>query len=266
MSVDEIYERVYRMALGFPGAEHKLSHGAPSFHVRGKMFLHFVDDHHGDGRVGVWCKATPSDQKRLVAQDPARFYVPPYVGVKGWVGVELAGAKADWIELAILVEEAWASIAPKSVTRGGDGVAARPAPPPPRRPQTDASLASEARAKLTAICLALPETSCEQAGNYATYYVRKKVFAYFLDNHHGDEIVAAAFKLPKGQNRKLAKSDPKRFYLPQYMHGHGYVGMRLDTKRVDWKEVAERARESWRLSAPAKLLAGTTGTARSRKS
>ncbi|HEX8795081.1 MAG TPA: MmcQ/YjbR family DNA-binding protein [Polyangiaceae bacterium] len=270
MTADEIYERVYRMALGFPGAEHKLSHGAPSFHVRGKMFLNFVDSHHGDGRVGVWCKATPGDQKRLVAQDPARFYVPPYVGVKGWVGVRLDQAKADWIELAILVEEAWASVAPNSVKRSGAAVA-RPAPPPPKRPSTDAKVAKVAVEKLSAICLALPETSCERSGSHATYYVRKKVFAYFLDNHHGDEIVAAAFKLPKGGNRKLAKADPKRFYLPQYMHGAGYVGMRLDTKKVDWSEVAERARESWLLSAPATLArtlgsGGLTGTARRRRS
>jgi hypothetical protein len=265
LSADEVYERVYRMALGFPGAEHKLSHGAPSFHVRGKMFLNFVDDHHGDGRVGVWCKATLADQKRLVAQNPQRFYVPPYVGVKGWVGVQLDQANADWIELAILVEEAWTSVAPKSVTRGGAPVA-KPAPPPPKRPTTDAKVAQQAREKLTAICLALPETSCERSGSHATYYVRKKVFAYFLDNHHGDEMVAAAFKVPKGGNRKLAKADPKRFYLPQYMHGHGYVGMRLDTKKVEWSEVAELARESWLLSAPATLARTLTGTGRRRSS
>lgn len=266
MNADEIYERVYRMALGFPGAEHKLSHGAPSFHVRGKMFLNFVDSHHGDGRVGVWCKATPGDQRRLVAQDPQRFYVPPYVGVKGWVGVRLDQANADWIELAILVEEAWASVAPKSIARGGAAVGTPPSPPP-KRPTTDAKVAQHAREKLTAICLALPETSCERSASHATYYVRKKVFAYFLDNHHGDEIVAAAFKLPKGGNRKLAKVDPKRFYLPQYMHGAGYVGMRLDTKKkVDWSEVAERARESWLMSAPATLARTLTGTGRRRKS
>jgi hypothetical protein len=266
LTADDIYERVYRMALGFPGAEHKLSHGAPSFHVRGKMFLNFVDSHHGDGRVGVWCKATQSDQRRLVAQDPGRFYVPPYVGVKGWVGVRLDHAGADWIELAILVEEAWASVAPKSVTRGAAAVEKRAPPPPPKRPTTDAKIAQQGREKLTAICLALPETSCERAGSHATYYVRKKVFAYFLDNHHGDEIVAAAFKLPRGGNRKLAKAEPRRFYLPQYLHGAGYVGMRLDTKKVDWNEVAERARESWRLAAPATLARTLTGTGRRRKS
>ena len=114
--------------------------------------------------------------------------------------------------------------------------------------------------------MALPGAELERESRHATFRVKKKVFAYFLDNHHGDGIVAAAFKLPKGGNRKLAKADPKRFYLPQYMHGHGYVGMRLDTKKVDWNEVAERARESWILSAPATLARTLTGTGRRRKS
>src|ERR1700722_11747400 len=98
---DAAYARVRAICLGFPAAEEKLSHGAPSFHVRGKMFLTFVDDHHGDGRLAVWCKATPEEQRRLVAGNPARFFVPPYVGVKGWVGVNVDAANADWIDLAI---------------------------------------------------------------------------------------------------------------------------------------------------------------------
>jgi predicted NAD/FAD-dependent oxidoreductase len=74
---DAVLERVRSICLGFPGTGEKLSHGANSFFVRGKMFLTFVDDHHRDGNLAVWCKSSLDDQKRLVAGDPDQFFVPP---------------------------------------------------------------------------------------------------------------------------------------------------------------------------------------------
>ena len=134
---DAALERVRAVCFGFPGAEEKLSHGAPSFHVRGKMYVNFVDDHHGDGRLAIWCKATRDEQKRLVAMDPARYFVPPYVGVRGWVGAVLNHPKTDWIEIAIFVEEGWASIVPNAVLKQP----VRPPPKAPPRPTTDADAA-----------------------------------------------------------------------------------------------------------------------------
>src|SRR5579862_9107686 len=94
---DAAYAKVREIGLRFPATSEKLSHGAPSFFVGGKMFLMFVDDHHADGNLAVWCKSTLDEQRRLVAENPARFFVPPYVGVKGWVGVRVDPANADWI-------------------------------------------------------------------------------------------------------------------------------------------------------------------------
>lgn len=109
---EEALERVRSMCLGFPEADEKLSHGAPTFHVRGKLFVMFADNHHKDGRLAIWCKAPPGSQSALVASDPARFFVPPYVGTQGWVGVILPGV--DWIALSIIVEEGWLMVAPKA--------------------------------------------------------------------------------------------------------------------------------------------------------
>ena len=64
------------------------------------MFLNFVDDHHADGRLAVWCKSTLEEQRRLVADDPEHFFVPPYVGVRGWVGMRLDRPGTDWIGLS----------------------------------------------------------------------------------------------------------------------------------------------------------------------
>jgi hypothetical protein len=254
-AADVAYERVREVALGFPAAEEKISHGAPSFHVRGKMFLTFVDDHHGDGRIAVWCKATPDEQRRLVASHAARFFVPPYVGPKGWVGVRVDGPETDWIELAILVEEGWRSVAPPRIARGEGVSPGKLLPAAPARITTDERVARRALERLTAICLSLPEAECERESRHATYRVRKKVFAYFLDNHHGDGIVAACVKGDKRANLALIKADPKHFFLPAYIGPRGYVGVRLDVGRVDWQGVAERVEASYRSVAP-KSLAG----------
>jgi hypothetical protein len=247
---DAAYLRVREICLGFPAAEEKLSHGAPSFHVRGKMFLNFVDNHHADGRLAVWCKSTLGEQRRLVASDPARFFVPPYVGVKGWLGVCVDGPAADWIELAILVEEGWRSVAPPRVARGEGLPPAKPMPPAPARVTTDAKVAREALERLTKIGLALPEAVIEREGSHATFRVRKKVFAYFLDNHHGDGIIGACVKSDNRASAKLVRDEPKRFFLPAYIAARGWVGVRLDTKRVDWKDVSRRVEASFRSVAP----------------
>lgn len=89
-------ERLRRLCLALPGATEKLSHGAPAWFARGRQFAAFADDHHGDGRLAVWCKAPPGAQHDLVASDPERYFVPPYVGASGWVGVRLEADRADW--------------------------------------------------------------------------------------------------------------------------------------------------------------------------
>jgi hypothetical protein len=251
-AADLAYERVREICFGFPAADEKLSHGAPSFHVRGKMFLTFVDNHHGDGRVAVWCKSTLAGQRRLVESAPERFFVPPYVGVGGWVGVRVDDPTTDWIELSILVEEGWAAVAPPRVLRGelAPQEAKRPIPPPSPRVTTDPKVARASLERLTKLCLALPGAACDPDGRHATFRVRKKVFAYFLDNHHGDGTIAACVKGDKLANAALIRKDPKRFYSPAYIGPRGYLGVRLDGGRVDWKDVAERFAESYRSAAP----------------
>jgi hypothetical protein len=251
---DAAYARVRAIGLGFPAAEEKLSHGAPSFHVRGKMFLTFVDDHHGDGRVAVWCKSSHEEQRRRVASDPGRFFVPPYVGVKGWLGVRVDGTDTDWIDLAILVEEGWRSVAPPRILRGDDVPPPAPVPPPSPRVRTDAKVARRALDRLTALCLALPDATSEPEARHATFRVgapgRGKVFAYFLDNHHGDGIIGVCVKGDKRANAALMRKDPGRFFLPAYIGPRGWLGVRLDAPRTDWKDVAERVAASYRTVAP----------------
>ena len=155
------------------------------------------------------------------------------------------GADADWIELAILVEEGWRSVAPQRVLRGEDLPPQKPIPPASPRVTTDETIARDALARLEGICLALPEAESDREARHASFRAKKKVFAYFLDNHHGDGIIGACVKGDKRANAALVRGDPKRFFMPAYIGARGWVGVRLDTKRVDWKDVAKRVAASY---------------------
>jgi phosphoribosylglycinamide formyltransferase-1 len=107
--------------------------------------------------------------------------------------------------------------------------------------------------RLTEIALALPETTRKIYGSHAQFLVRKKTFSYFLDNHHGDGIVAVTCKVLQGDNKALAEAKPRKFYLPSYIASKGWVALRLDVGKVDWDEVRELLSGSYALIAPKKL-------------
>jgi predicted DNA-binding protein (MmcQ/YjbR family) len=114
---------------------------------------------------------------------------------------------------------------------------------------------SERLSLLSEICLALPEATRELKGDHASFRVRKKVFAYFLNNHHGDGIVSICGKALPGDNNALVASDPVKYYLPAYIGPRGWVGLRLDIGEVDWEEVRELIIGSYLQTAPGKLAA-----------
>ncbi len=108
----ETLERIREICLGLPETSERPSHGAPTFFVRDKRaFLMVLTDHHGDGRFAIWCAATEGLQRMLVEADPERFFVPPYVGHRGWLGMRLDRG-LDLDELAGLAEDAYAEVAP----------------------------------------------------------------------------------------------------------------------------------------------------------
>ena len=104
------------MCLSLPEAHEVEAWGEPTFRVRNKIFAMYANasNHHGGGRHSVWCKSVHVNQELLVRAAPDRFFVPPYVGPSGWVGVYLDG-DCDWTELADIVREAYRLIAPKKL-------------------------------------------------------------------------------------------------------------------------------------------------------
>jgi len=108
---------------------------------------------------------------------------------------------------------------------------------------------------LSEICLALPEATREDMGDHAAFAVRKKKFAYYLHDHHGDGIVSVCFKALPGGGDLLIDSDEDLFYRPAYIGPRGWIGLRLDLGEVDWAEVTKHVTASYCLLAPKRLAA-----------
>lgn len=119
----EALGRVRATCLALPGATERLSHGSPTFFVK-KSFVMFHDDHHGDGRLAIWCAAPDGAQGLMVDTEPERFFVPPYVGHRGWLGLRL-DVDVDWDEVDQVIVDAYRHVAPArllaelDVTDGG---------------------------------------------------------------------------------------------------------------------------------------------------
>jgi len=120
----EARARVERICLALPEAAGEGGQHV-GYKVRGRTFAWVTEDHHGDGRLSLMCKAPPGAQQAMVAQDAERWFVPPYLGPRGWVGVYLDAPEVDWAEVAELVADSYRLVAPR---RRAAPVGAPPAP------------------------------------------------------------------------------------------------------------------------------------------
>ena len=118
-------QRLRQICLAFPEVTERLSHGAPTWFVRDKktFVMLWQDGHHDTEAPHLWCAAPPGAQAELIAADPERFFRPPYVGGRGWLGVRVDGA-VDWQEVAELCEDAYRTIAPQRLVAQLDDSAA----------------------------------------------------------------------------------------------------------------------------------------------
>ena len=112
---EEHLQRVRRICAALPGTTEKLSHGEPTFFAGKKVYAMFANNHHDDGHIAVWIAAEPGLQATLIRTSPRKYFRPPYVGVRGWVGIELPAVSDE--ELAEHLLEAWKLIAPKKRAR-----------------------------------------------------------------------------------------------------------------------------------------------------
>ena len=127
MSTDPLI-RLRTLCLALPESSEKVAWGEPTFRVKDKLFAMYAsaDNHHGAGRPAVWIKAKPENQRLVVADDPERYFKPPYVGPTGWIGVWL-DKRPPWAAVAALLEDGFRQAAPKTVLAAMDGLSTVPA-------------------------------------------------------------------------------------------------------------------------------------------
>ena len=113
-----VLERVRAICLALPMTEEKIAWGEATFRVKKKLFVMFANNHHNDGRIAIWCHAPEGAQEALVDANPGQFFVPPYVGPSGWIGVRL-DRRPNWKTVAALIEQAWERAAPSPVRKRG---------------------------------------------------------------------------------------------------------------------------------------------------
>ena len=117
-------DRLREIIAAWPETDERISHGAPTFWGGKKTFASFHENHHGDGRIAVWIKSDADTQEGLVEANPSLFFIPPYVGPSGWLGVRLDGPgrggskdRVDWDVVAGLLEDGYRAVAPKRALR-----------------------------------------------------------------------------------------------------------------------------------------------------
>ena len=108
--------RVRKICLSLPDTEEKMAWGEPTFRVGGRLFAMFANDHHGDGRIALWCNAPEGAQRDIVASDPESFFIPPYVGPGGWIGMRL-DRKLSEKAMAAVIAQAYETTAAKLRTK-----------------------------------------------------------------------------------------------------------------------------------------------------
>ena len=111
-------DKIRQLCSALPGVSERVSHGEPAWFVGGRLFATTADHHHDD-RLGLWCAAPLGAQEALLSSAPERFFRPPYVGHRGWVGIYLDAGEPDWGEIAAILEAAHRQVAPRERKRRG---------------------------------------------------------------------------------------------------------------------------------------------------
>jgi predicted DNA-binding protein (MmcQ/YjbR family) len=245
------------LCLAFPDAEEFVSHGSPNFRVRGgKTFAVYALNHHGDGRVALWLAAPAGAQEQRVALDPAHYFVPQYVGPRGWLGVHLDRA-LPWTEIIERVREAYAQVASGVQI---DAIARQLVVAPPDTALTAAQIdplqsprAQDVIGKLRAICLALPGTCEERQFGTPVWRAGKKAFA---GAHAFGGPLMLTFWV--GIDRQSLMTIDPRFHIPAYLGHNGWIALDA-SQHADWSTITALVHDSYRHFALKRMLAAWGG-------
>ena len=251
-----ISDAVREVCLHFPETEEKPSRGSPDFRVRGKTFATYVVNHHGDGRIALWLNAPLGDQEYYTENEPEHYFVPPYVGPRGWLGVHLDKG-LRWRTIAERVREAYEHIAPE-VLSAEIGQTIDIDPPTEALPieEVDPLARPEAQqrlATLRGLCLALPETSEGLQFGNPVWRAGRKAFAIA----HGRRG-RLALQFWVGAETQVSLTFDLRYSIPPYIGHNGWIELDVEDE-ADWQEIEDLTLASYRHFALKRMLRALDG-------
>lgn len=239
------------VCLWLPEAQESISHGSCSFKIRRKTFAYYLVNHHGDGRVALWVNAGYDLQQSCVASDSRQFFVPPYVGQRGWLGVNLDKG-LSWKRIADLARAAYERCAPAALV---SGLGATPAVKPPTRTlrpdAVDPLRSARGRAFLKVlrrICAELPEAHEGRQFGYPAWQAGRRTFAMA---RCAAGALTASFWVGALQ-QQLLTADP-RYRIPPYRGHAGWIDVDVSAG-CDRAEMAALALQSYRHFALKRMM------------
>lgn len=249
-----IPDAIRELCLSFPDAEQVLSHGKPGYAVRGKFFAYYTVNHHGDGRVALLVNAPAGVQAACVKAEPRHYFIPPYVGPRGWLGINLDRGIA-WRRVVAHARDAWLKVAPAKLAARLDATGIDVKPPTSKKlkpAEIDPLQSPRGRRLLAALrraCHELPDVSEDMQFGHPVWRAGKKIFARAW--HHDDRFTAVFWVGVPAQ--ALMLRDP-RYLLPPYFGPSGWIALDA-SRRINAAELRALALESYRHFAAKGMLA-----------
>jgi len=246
-----IAQVVRELCLSYPESEEVKPRGSPDFRAQGKSFAIFVVNHHGDERVALWLHSPAGVQRLYTEINPDVYFVPPYVGPRGWLGVELNKGLA-WEEIARRVWEAFQNAVPAALANSvSEPIHVEPPNLEMTAEQINPMLAAHPQMVLDQLaerCDRLPETSAGKQFGSPVWKAGKKTFVCV---HHRAGRLQLQFWV--GVEQQSLFTPDERYSIPKYMGHNGWIDLDVE-KRINWDEVESLLNTSYRHFALKRML------------
>jgi hypothetical protein len=242
---------VRELCLAFPAVEETVSHDRPDYRIADKSFARLMVNHHGDGRVGLWLHMPPGAQALYTDLEPEAFFVPPYVGNRGWLGVEL-NKGLSWVEICARVREAWEHTAPAGLAGELKSTPSIAPPDVEMKPEDiNPLLATRVQTVLTEFrkrCERLPEVIEDSQFGRPVWKAGKKTFAGVFSK--GGRL---HFDFWVGVEHQVMMTGDPRFTIPKFTGHNGWMNLDVEDY-LDWTEVEGLLETSYRHFALKRML------------
>ena len=249
-----VFEAVQQLCLSFAETSESSSHGFPNFNVQGKQFATYSLNHHGDGKVALLLNASIETQTMLIESAPTIFFKPPYIGNKGWVGIEL-NQDLKWSRVQQLTHQAYQRTASDALARSSE-LGKTPEPTEEMKAEDIDPLKSKSNLailqRLRSLCAKLPESVEDQQFGNPAFRAGKKAYCLLAHGQNGPYL-----QIWVGRDAQESFTD-KRFSIPPYVGHNGWLNLNLN-EQPDWTEVAAMIKTSYRHFALKRMLKALDG-------